>query len=109
MTTDKENIESIKVLIVEKLKGMKSIRIILFGSYAYGNPDRNSDIDICIVKKGTHTRTRDKREIRNRLKDLQLAKDILVTTESEFDFYSRQFGSVFMEIKNSGITLWPGS
>ncbi len=25
-------------------------RIILFGSYAYGNPDRDSDIDLLIIK-----------------------------------------------------------
>jgi uncharacterized protein len=109
MTADKANIEAIKILIVEKLKGMKPTRIILFGSYAYGNPDWNSDIDICVVNKGTRTRTGDKREIRNRLKDLQLAKDILVTSKSEFDFYCRQFGSVFMEIKDKGITLWSSS
>ena len=37
--------------IVEKLKKeYKPAKIILFGSYAYGNPDRDSDIDLLIVK-----------------------------------------------------------
>ena len=27
-------------------------RIILFGSYAYGNPDDNSDVDLLVIKNG---------------------------------------------------------
>jgi predicted nucleotidyltransferase len=35
--------------IVSKLIPIKPIRIILFGSYAYGNPEKNSDLDICVI------------------------------------------------------------
>ena len=38
--------------MVEKLVAeYKPEKIILFGSYAWGNPDRDSDIDLFIVKK----------------------------------------------------------
>jgi predicted nucleotidyltransferase len=38
--------------IVDKLKNeYKPDKIILFGSYAYGHPDRDSDIDMCIIKE----------------------------------------------------------
>jgi len=33
-------------------------RIILFGSYAYGNPDDKSDLDFLVIKNGKHL-TRD--------------------------------------------------
>lgn len=36
-------------LIVEKLKSTHPEKIILFGSYAYGVPNENSDIDIMVV------------------------------------------------------------
>ena len=36
-------------LIVEKLKKADPSKIILFGSYAYGIPDKDSDIDILVV------------------------------------------------------------
>jgi len=37
--------------ILEKLvAGYAPQRVILFGSYAYGEPDENSDIDLLIVK-----------------------------------------------------------
>lgn len=35
--------------IIEKLKQTKPERIILFGSYAYGEPTENSDLDILVV------------------------------------------------------------
>ncbi len=38
-------------MIVEKLKPIDPYKIILFGSYAYGNPNKNSDIDILVVTK----------------------------------------------------------
>ena len=36
-------------LIVEKLKSTHPEKIILFGSYAYGEPNEESDIDILVV------------------------------------------------------------
>jgi len=36
-------------LIVERLMETKPEKIILFGSYAYGEPEDNSDLDILVV------------------------------------------------------------
>jgi len=36
-------------LIVEELKKASPEKIILFGSYAYGNPNEDSDLDIIVV------------------------------------------------------------
>jgi uncharacterized protein len=44
------DIEKIKPEIIEKLKPLKPNKIILFGSYAYGNPTENSDIDLFLIK-----------------------------------------------------------
>ena len=38
-------------LIVERLKAMDPQRVILFGSYAYGKPSENSDLDILVVTR----------------------------------------------------------
>jgi len=43
------NIEKIKLDIVEKLKPLNPYRVILFGSYAYGTPTEESDIDLYVV------------------------------------------------------------
>ena len=46
--------------MVEKIKKeYKPEKIILFGSYAYGNPTRDSDIDMLIIKR-TREKSKDR-------------------------------------------------
>ncbi len=44
------NIEELKPQIIEALKPLQLDKIILFGSYAYGTPNKDSDIDLMITK-----------------------------------------------------------
>jgi len=44
------DIEQIKDEIVERLLPLHPDKILLFGSYAYGNPTQESDIDLFLVK-----------------------------------------------------------
>lgn len=44
------NIEEIKSQIVERLLPLNPDKIILFGSYAYGTPTEESDIDLFLLK-----------------------------------------------------------
>ncbi len=44
------DIELLKHEIVERLKPLDPDKIILFGSYAYGTPTEESDIDLFLVK-----------------------------------------------------------
>lgn len=97
---------SIESEIVEKLKPLNPLKIILFGSYAYGIPNADSDIDICVIKKEVKSKSKEKKEIRDKLKDFFIAKDILVPTLDEYEFYKNQFGSVFMDIEQKGKLLW---
>ena len=97
---------SIESEIVEKLKPLNPLKIILFGSYAYGIPNADSDLDICVIKKEVKSKSKEKKEIRDRLKDFFIAKDILVPTLDEYEFYKNQFGSVFMDIEQKGKLLW---
>ena len=43
--------ESIRKEIIEELSQINPEMVILFGSYAYGSPDQDSDIDLYIVTK----------------------------------------------------------
>ena len=45
------NIEHIKTEIVKRLKPLNIAQIILFGSYASGTPNEQSDIDLYVVTK----------------------------------------------------------
>ena len=54
----KEEVKTILSEIIEKLKSeYKPLRITLFGSYAYGNPTDDSDIDLLILKETKKRRT----------------------------------------------------
>jgi predicted nucleotidyltransferase len=44
------DIEKIKLEIIERLKPLNPNKIILFGSYAYGTPTKESDIDLFLLK-----------------------------------------------------------
>jgi predicted nucleotidyltransferase len=43
--------ESVKNEIIEDLRAVDPEKVILFGSYAYGTPSQDSDIDLYIVTK----------------------------------------------------------
>jgi len=45
------DIEALKREIVERLIPLDPDKIILFGSYAYGTPNEDSDIDLYVVTK----------------------------------------------------------
>ena len=46
------NIDKVKDEIVSALLPLKPDKIILFGSYAYGTPNEDSDLDIFLIKDG---------------------------------------------------------
>lgn len=43
------NSQNFILQLVSRLKSIDPDKIILFGSYAYGKPDNNSDIDVLVV------------------------------------------------------------
>ena len=74
------NIEDLKPQIIEALKPLKPKKIILFGSYAYGRPTKESDIDLLIVK---NERLQNVREIK--IKARLLLKDLIKRYHIGFD------------------------
>ncbi len=44
------DIEKLKPQIIKRLMPLKPDKIILFGSYAYGEPNEDSDIDLFLLK-----------------------------------------------------------
>ena len=62
--------------------------MILFGSYAWGQPDQNSDVDFMVIVADSEMSDYE-RAVRGRrcLRDLDAPKDIRVRTRAEFDFF----------------------
>jgi len=94
-------------ILVSKLKPEK---IILFGSYAYGNPTPDSDVDLLVIMK---TRAKDIDRyiaVSNLLYPRQFPVDILVKTPREIELESKKKGNFFLrEILNKGKVLYERS
>ena len=64
-------------------------RIILFGSYAYGNPDEKSDIDLLVIKNGKDFTFDDEAELsaavylRRKQRKIRTRYDVLFKTDSQ--------------------------
>ena len=96
----------LKNKIVEALMPINPEKIILFGSYAYGTPNEDSDLDICVVEKNYKNKWDDKMMIYNLLKDLDLPMDILNPKVDEYEFYRHEINSVYYDTDKKGIILW---
>jgi predicted nucleotidyltransferase len=64
------DIEEIKPQIVERLKVLDPDKIILFGSYAYGTPNEESDIDLFLVKNSNNNMREYNLKARKQLREL---------------------------------------
>ncbi|MHB8586211.1 MAG: nucleotidyltransferase domain-containing protein [Thermoplasmatota archaeon] len=82
-------------------------RIVLFGSYAYGTPTDDSDVDLLIIKK-TRERPFDRAlRVRRLLRSTQrrVPMDLIVMTPGEFD-QRRSQGDAFLDlIEEQGIVI----
>lgn len=105
----KEEIKTILSEIVEKLKSeYNPLKIILFGSYAYGNPTEDSDIDLLILKN-TEKRRVDrfvgvKRIIYNPNRKIQVSP--LIYTPDELEERLRIGDDFIKEIFQKGVVLY---
>ncbi|MBF0470475.1 MAG: nucleotidyltransferase domain-containing protein [Gammaproteobacteria bacterium] len=101
--------QEIKDKIVESLKPIDAYKIILFGSYAYGEANEDSDLDLCVVENAYENRFEEKRKIRALLDDIKMPIDILNPKVDEYNFYKNEINSVYYDMDKKGIVLWQQS
>ncbi len=89
-TTDKQ-ITKITNQIVKKFHPEK---IILFGSYAGGDANPDSDIDLLVVMTVEGSKREKAVEIGVALHNIKIPKDIIVTTPEEFEWRKDIAGTI---------------
>jgi len=100
--------------MTERLKDLKPRKVILFGSYARGNPTEDSDLDVLVVlDSDERSKTFDEfikrgrpvsvavREIRKKV-----AMDLIVYTLAEFEYLRKQKDFFVEEIVETGKILY---
>jgi len=85
-------------------------RVILFGSYAYGDPTPDSDVDLLVVKPIQEGRVKDKVAIRRAWWPLLLGRhplpfDLLLKSPEEFANSRTQFSGYHAELLSKGLRL----
>ncbi|MGQ9786384.1 MAG: nucleotidyltransferase domain-containing protein [Anaerolineae bacterium] len=109
------DIEELRQEILERLRPLDLERIILFGSYARGDPMEGSDIDLYVVTKddfvpANYSEKRALvRKISRAIFDLRMRVpiDLIVHTREMSARFFQKGGSFAREIQEGGI-MWHG-
>jgi len=100
--------------LLEALKQADPYRVILFGSYAKGTADENSDIDMVVILDNndvakTYEERQNKKLYINRLVrniNYKISLDILVYSKEEYKIV-KNYGNYFIdEIENTGKIIY---
>ena len=100
--------------LVVSLQSSNPDKIILFGSYARGNPDENSDIDLMViiddnnVSKSYQERLDKKLYVRNLVLEInrKVPLDILVYSKEELNMIKRHGNQLIDDIEKTGKIIY---
>ncbi len=82
-------------------------QVILFGSQARGVPISGSDVDLMIIVPQSDLSDYERSVLGHRcLSGLDIAKDVVVKTRAEFDFFRDVRGSLEYKIAHQGKVLY---
>jgi len=103
-----EKIKEIISIVVEKIKNeYQPEKVILFGSYAYGKPVEESDIDLFIIKETEKKRVDRYCEVRKILRDIRgISIQPVVFTKGELDSRLKIKDDFILEIMEKGEVLY---
>lgn len=97
--------------IVERIKEEQPEKIILFGSHAYGNPDKESDIDLFIIKNISPDEIRDfrlylKLKLWDLIKKWNIPVDIIVDNQERINQRIEDGDMFYKEIVAKGKLIY---
>jgi predicted nucleotidyltransferase len=94
--------------IVRRLvEGLRPEQIILFGSYAYGEPRKGSDLDLLVVvAESTEPAHRREQRAYRCVGAVRTPKGLLVLTRAEFERQARVVTSLARRVKEGGTVLY---
>lgn len=98
--------KKIKEVVKRIVNNINPEKIILFGSYATGNFDFDSDLDILVVKETEEPRHRRGRKIKRHLRGLKTPIDIIVCTSEEIEKHKDISSSLIKNILEEGEILY---
>jgi len=93
------------VSFISKIDGV--IQVYLYGSFAYGTPTADSDIDLLVVVNDGVEPLKMMREIRRGLQNKKVSLDVLAINNTDFTERSKPDRVTLQrEIKNKGVLVY---
>ncbi|WP_305045404.1 nucleotidyltransferase domain-containing protein [Geoalkalibacter sp.] len=93
--------EEVKTEIVERLKAIDPAKIILFGSHAWGDPTKDSDIDLYVVTKDDFMPQSWGEKHRVYLRVAKAMQDIMRRYPTDLIVHTRPMHQKFLELNSS--------
>ena len=91
----------------EKIAGLPGVeRVILFGSYARGNPTPDSDVDLLVIWKTRHPLLECRMRISTLFLDRSFPMDVVVRTPRQMRESLAGFDPFIQEVQSSGKVLY---
>ncbi len=84
--------------IIKQLKTINPYKVILFGSHAYGNPDKDSDIDLIVVTNDEFMPKNYRENIQVYLKVSRLLSEIKKNIPIDLIVYTLPMYNKFVEL-----------
>ena len=99
--------ETIQEMTQRLIKAYDPLEIYLFGPYAWGNPDEDTNLSVLIIVDSSDEKVY-KRGDRafNALLSLKVPANVTVFTKQEFDTFTKDSTSLSYEVKNRGKILY---
>ncbi|MCZ7357241.1 MAG: nucleotidyltransferase domain-containing protein [Candidatus Methanoperedens sp.] len=91
------------------IKSVNPDKIILFGSRARGDYKKESDYDICVIKKGVEHRRKLAQQIYRFLYGVGVPVDIIVETPERFEELKDNPFMIYIEISKYGKVVYEKS
>lgn len=98
--------QEIQAITERLIKVYNPQAIYLFGSYAWGHPDEDSDLDFLIIVDKIADRYQALVAGHRELSDLTIPKDLLVVTHEEFETRSQNISQFMYKIKYQGKQIY---
>jgi len=100
--------------MTERLKELKPYKVILFGSYARGNPTEDSDLDVLVVLDSNEfARTFDEKIERWNMiypavleTNRKIALDVITYSKAEYEYLLKEKDFFVEEVVNTGKVLY---